>query len=48
MSAACRYLEQLLLMAAGPADHRQPLEETNYWSETPRYFEITIVNQVES
>jgi len=30
ISATWRYLEQLLLMAAGPADHRQPFEETNY------------------
>ena len=39
--------EQLLVMAAGFADRRHTFEETNYWFETPRYFGVTIVNQVE-
>ena len=49
MSATWRYFmsEQLLLMAAGLADRRQTFEETNYWFETPRYFGVTIENQVE-
>jgi len=36
--------EQRLVMAAGMADRRQSLEETNYWFDTPRYFGVNIVN----
>ena len=40
--------EEILVVAVGLGDRRQPFEETNYWFETPRYIGVNIVNLVES
>ena len=40
--------EEVLVVAVGMADRRQPLEETNYWLDTPRYIGVNIVNYVET
>jgi len=50
MSTTWRYCmsEEILVVAVGLGDRRQPFEETNYWFETPRYIGVNIVNLVES